>query len=243
MTLGAITAGAVNAADTPGFGVNHPANETFSSSGAGTELLFSNNGTPLAAPDPLSPVAASGVDNIHTSVSDLTDFFGTSAASASLAGVAALLLAEDPNLTPAQVDKSCRRRHCRQAIPRWAEPAWSSRPRRGSCGPTCGPERAGRTECGDRADREPRSRHGDRRDREQCSRDRDLGDRKPRFGYGVPTLLDELNRLPTARVDSVPHHFKQEFGMARAAPFAQRGLGLRSDRGSRRPCPLRSKNR
>jgi hypothetical protein len=105
MTPGAITAGAVNVADTPGFGVNHPVNETFSSSGAGTELLFSNNGTALATPDLLSPVAASGVDDIHTSVSDLTDFFGTSAASASLAGVAALLLAEDPNLTPAQVDQ------------------------------------------------------------------------------------------------------------------------------------------
>jgi hypothetical protein len=57
-TPGAITAGAVNAADTPGFGVNHPANETFSSSRAGTELLFSNNGTPFATPDLLSPVAA-----------------------------------------------------------------------------------------------------------------------------------------------------------------------------------------
>jgi hypothetical protein len=103
-TPGAITAGAVDTADTPGFGV-HPTNETFSSSGAGSELLFSNNGTALATPDLLSPVAASGVDNIHTSVSDLMDFFGTSAASASLAGVAALLLAEDPNLTPAQVDQ------------------------------------------------------------------------------------------------------------------------------------------
>src|SRR5262249_5930224 len=44
MTPGAIAAGAVSAADTPAFGVS-PVSETFSSSGAGTELLFANNGT------------------------------------------------------------------------------------------------------------------------------------------------------------------------------------------------------
>jgi Subtilase family len=104
MTPGAITAGAVDAADTPAFGVQDPMNEPFSSSGAGSELLFGESGTPLATPDLLSPVVASGVDDIHTSLSGgLSDFFGTSAAAASLAGAAALLLAENPDLTPAQV--------------------------------------------------------------------------------------------------------------------------------------------
>jgi hypothetical protein len=105
MTPGAITAGAVSTADTPAFGVNPPASETFSSSGAGTELLFANNGTALSSPDLLDPVAASGVDDIATTVpGGLSDFYGTSAASASLAGVAALILSADPNLTPSQVE-------------------------------------------------------------------------------------------------------------------------------------------
>jgi hypothetical protein len=104
MTPGAITAGAVSAADTPAFGFS-PASESFSSSGAGTELLFNNNGMALSSPDVLSPVAVSGVDDVATSVSGgLSDFYGTSAASASLAGVAALILSADPNLTPAQVE-------------------------------------------------------------------------------------------------------------------------------------------
>ncbi len=104
MTPGAITAGAVNAADTPAFGVNPALSESFSSSGAGTELLFSNSGTALSAPDELSPVAVSGVDDINTTVSDLSDFYGTSAAAASLAGVAALILSANPALTPAEVE-------------------------------------------------------------------------------------------------------------------------------------------
>ncbi|WP_298258739.1 S8 family serine peptidase [Bradyrhizobium sp.] len=104
MTPGAITAGAVNAADTPAFGFS-PISESFSSSGAGTELLFANNGTPLSSPDLLNPVAVSGVDGIATTLSGgLGDFFGTSAASASLAGVAALILEADPSLTSAQVE-------------------------------------------------------------------------------------------------------------------------------------------
>ena len=106
MTPGAITAGAVSAADTPAFGVGSVPSETFSSSGAGTELLFANNGTALSSPDLLSPVAVSGVDDIATTVpGGLSDFYGTSAASASLAGVAALILSADPNLTPAQVEQ------------------------------------------------------------------------------------------------------------------------------------------
>jgi hypothetical protein len=104
MTPGVISAGAVSAADTPAFGFSSPAAESFSSSGAGTELLFANNGTALSSPDVLSPVAVSGVDDIQTTVpGGLSDFYGTSAASASLAGVAALMLSANPNLTPAQV--------------------------------------------------------------------------------------------------------------------------------------------
>ncbi len=53
----------------------------------------------------LSPVAVSGVDDIRTTVPDLSDFYGTSAASASLAGVAALMLSANPDLSPAQVEQ------------------------------------------------------------------------------------------------------------------------------------------
>ena len=106
MTPGAISAGAVSVADTPAFGVNPAVSESFSSSGAGTELLFADNGTALSSPDLLSPVAVSGVDDIATTLpGDLSDFYGTSAASASLAGAAALILSADPNLTPAEVEQ------------------------------------------------------------------------------------------------------------------------------------------
>ncbi len=104
MTPGAVTTGAVSAADTPAFGVTPALSESFSSSGAGTELLFANNGTALSTPDVLNPVAVSGVDDINTTVTDLTDFYGTSAAAASLAGAAALILSANPNLTPAAVE-------------------------------------------------------------------------------------------------------------------------------------------
>jgi hypothetical protein len=105
MTPGAITTGAVSAADTPAFGYS-PSSEYFSSSGAGTELLFANDGTALSSPDELSPVAVSGVDDIATTLpGGLSDFYGTSAAAASLAGVAALILSADPNLTPTQVEQ------------------------------------------------------------------------------------------------------------------------------------------
>ncbi|MGA2287494.1 S8 family peptidase, partial [Bradyrhizobium sp.] len=104
-TPGAITAGAVSAADTPAFGFS-PTSESFSSSGAGAELLFANNGTALSSPDLLDPVVVSSVDDIATTISgNLGDFYGTSAASASLAGVAALILAANPSLTAAEVEQ------------------------------------------------------------------------------------------------------------------------------------------
>jgi hypothetical protein len=105
LTPGAITAGAVSAADTPAFGFS-PTSESFSSSGAGAELLFANNGTALSSPDLLDPVVVSGIDDVATTISGgLGDFYGTSAASASLGGVAALILAANPNLSPAQVEQ------------------------------------------------------------------------------------------------------------------------------------------
>ena len=115
MTPGAITAGAVSAADTPAFGFT-PTSESFSSSGAGTELLFANNGTALSSPELLSPVAVSGVDDIATTVpGGLSDFYGTSAASASLAGVAALICRPIPISRLPRSNRSWSRRRCRWA--------------------------------------------------------------------------------------------------------------------------------
>jgi hypothetical protein len=106
MTPGAITVGAVSAANTPAFAVNPPQSEPFSSSGAGTELLFSDNGTPLSTPLQLNPVAISGVDDVSTTLpGGLSDFYGTSASVASIAGVAALMLQANPNLSPTQISQ------------------------------------------------------------------------------------------------------------------------------------------
>src|SRR5262249_15745426 len=88
----AITVGAVNSADTPGNG-GTLFSEPFSSSGAGTQLWFNFDGTAVSnGPLSLSPVAISGVDDINTTVSDLVRFFGTSAATPSVAAVIANML-------------------------------------------------------------------------------------------------------------------------------------------------------
>ncbi|WP_246791491.1 S8 family peptidase [Bradyrhizobium commune] len=100
----AITVGAVSTAATPAFGYSTPVSESFSSSGAGSELLFDSNGAALPSPQFISPVDVSSVDNIATTLSGgLGDFYGTSAASASLAGVAAVILGANPSLSPAQL--------------------------------------------------------------------------------------------------------------------------------------------
>jgi hypothetical protein len=106
MTPGAITVGAVSSVDTPAFGVDPPVSESFSSSGAGTELLFSDNGTALATADQISPVTISGVDDVNTTLpGSLGDIYGTSAATPTVAATAALMLQEDPSLTPAQISQ------------------------------------------------------------------------------------------------------------------------------------------
>ena len=106
MSTDAITVGAVDAGNTPAFGGTLQS-ESYSSSGLDTQLWFNFNGSTVAnGPLDLSPVALSGVDDISTSVSGgLSDFFGTSAATPSVAAVVALMLQENPNLTFAQVEQ------------------------------------------------------------------------------------------------------------------------------------------
>ncbi len=104
MTPGVITVGAVDAANTPAFGAT-PVSESFSSSGAGTEILFANDGTRLTTPLQLSPVVVSGIDNISTTVTGMTDFYGTSAAAPSVAAIAALILTANPTLSYANVSE------------------------------------------------------------------------------------------------------------------------------------------
>ncbi|WP_240535701.1 S8 family serine peptidase [Bradyrhizobium sp. STM 3809] len=104
MTPGVITVGAVNSANTPAFGAT-AVSESFSSSGAGTEILLANDGTRLTTPLQLNPVVVSGVDNITTTVSGLTDFYGTSAAAPTVAAISALILTANPTLTSANVSE------------------------------------------------------------------------------------------------------------------------------------------
>ena len=104
--------GAAFYAQTPAFGVDPAELEPFSSAG-GTDILFSNNGTPLARPvTRTSPdfVAADGTNNTFFG-SDVEgdgfpNFFGTSASAPHAAAITALLLeaAGGPrSLTPTQV--------------------------------------------------------------------------------------------------------------------------------------------
>ncbi len=96
---GANTVGAMAWSAAPRFGgTNTP--ESFSSVGQGT-LLLAPNGTPLTEPQSASKVDFLAPDGSLTGV--LAPFFGTSAAAANAAGVAALVLQADPSLTPAQM--------------------------------------------------------------------------------------------------------------------------------------------
>ncbi len=79
--------------------------ESYSSSGAGTEWLFDSNGNPIA--EPISKVDITGVDGITTTVpGGLSDFFGTSAATPTVAGVAALLEQLAPSASNATIEQA-----------------------------------------------------------------------------------------------------------------------------------------
>jgi len=79
--------------------------ESFSSSGAGTEWLFDSSGNPIA--EPINKVDITGVDGIATTVpGGLSDFFGTSAATPTVAGVAALLEQLAPSASNATIEQA-----------------------------------------------------------------------------------------------------------------------------------------
>jgi hypothetical protein len=95
--LGAAGVGAAQYTNTPAFGVTPPVLEPFSSTGAGTELLFDTSGNPLSSPIVEQDPKVVGVDGVNLNVAgttEFTPFFGTSAAAPSVAAVAALMLQE-----------------------------------------------------------------------------------------------------------------------------------------------------
>lgn len=96
---GANTVGATAWSATPQFGGNDTV-EGFSSVGSG-ELLFDAQGNRLATPEDPDKVSFVAPDGSMTSV--FAPFYGTSAAAPNAAAVAALMLPENPYLTPAQV--------------------------------------------------------------------------------------------------------------------------------------------
>ena len=100
-----ITVGAADAGNTPFYGSSTPLSEYFSASGTGEQWFFDSNGNPFNTPQPLAPVLITGVDDINTSdivggtnYAGIDDFFGTSCATPSVAGVAALMLQQNGNL-------------------------------------------------------------------------------------------------------------------------------------------------
>jgi Subtilase family len=107
---GAIAVGAAAFRNTPGFGVS-PAIQRSSSSAGGVPILFDVNGQRLAVPELRDVPAFVSVDSVCTNffaTPDDTDpncfnFFGTGAAAANAAGVAALMLQVNPTLTPGQI--------------------------------------------------------------------------------------------------------------------------------------------
>jgi subtilisin family serine protease len=76
--------------------------ESFSSQGPVTRLRDAS-GNPLATPDVRAKPNIAGADGVATSVSGFGSFFGTSAATPSVAGVAALVLSARPSLTVQQL--------------------------------------------------------------------------------------------------------------------------------------------
>lgn len=110
---GDIAVGAARSAEAPSGGAAFPVSEPFSSAGPDMRLL-DDAGDPLPSPS-VGGVSVSGIDGVPTSffgrggrVDADGDplFFGTSAAAPQVAAVAALLLQEDPQLTPAEVRRT-----------------------------------------------------------------------------------------------------------------------------------------
>ena len=77
--------------------------EGFSSRGPSVTRFFSPAGVRLATPDVRKKPDLAAADGVATSVPAFNPFFGTSAASPSSAGIAALILGADPNLGVAEV--------------------------------------------------------------------------------------------------------------------------------------------
>ncbi len=94
VALGAAGVGAAAYTNTPAFGVTPPQLESFSSTGAGAELLFDTSGNALSTPLVRNQPLFTGVDGVNLDVAGtngfFSPFFGTSAAAPSVAGVAAL---------------------------------------------------------------------------------------------------------------------------------------------------------
>ncbi len=99
LVTGANTVGAMAWSAAPRFGGNDQI-EGFSSVGSGT-LLFDSQGNRLPQPVDAGKVSFDAPDGSMTSV--FAPFYGTSAAAPNAAAVAALMLQENPFLSPAQV--------------------------------------------------------------------------------------------------------------------------------------------
>lgn len=107
---GAIAVGAVNFDDTPAFGVSPPVLAPSSSAG-GTPIFFDRSGNRLAVPIIRRKPDISAPDGVETTFfppgaaapGTFPEFFGTSAAAPHAAGVAALLLSRQPDLTPMEI--------------------------------------------------------------------------------------------------------------------------------------------
>jgi subtilisin family serine protease len=98
---GALAVGAVRASDASAHPSAPPA-EFFSSRGPLTRY-FTAAGIPLASPEVRQKPELAGIDGVNTSVADFAPFYGTSAATPSVAAAAAVLLSARPNMTADQL--------------------------------------------------------------------------------------------------------------------------------------------
>jgi len=98
----AITVGAAPYSDTPAFGGTLQM-EQFSASGPG-EYLVGSTGAQLSSPVSAGKTNITAPDGGYTSDPDISNFYGTSAATPAVAAVVADMLQKNPDLTPAQID-------------------------------------------------------------------------------------------------------------------------------------------